>query len=355
VALIELEVTDFRCIRHTKIALDARCNVLVGGNASGKTSLLESIHVLSCGHAFGIAQLNSLVRHKSVAFQVVGRVISDSATKVLGIRGTASGVEARVAGERVKSLSELAAHLPVQVIDPGIHHLLEDGPRLRRRFIDWGVFHVEPGFIDAHRRYGRALRQRNAALKARLAPAAISSWDPELVAAGGLITSYRAAYIKSLEPIVAAIGRQLLGDTVRIDYQSGINNSNGFAAALAAAWDKDIRYGQSTVGPHRADLAIQTSGLGIKNRISRGQQKLLACTLVLAQLHYRMTQKKGPATLLLDDPAAELDGDNLAKLLDLIATTPAQLVMATANEHALERFSRGRKFHVEQGQITAML
>ena len=95
----------------------------------------------------------------------------------LGVEGSSSGIRAKLAGQRASSLAELAEALPVQIIDPEVHRLIEEGPSRRRRFLDWGVFHVEHGFVDQWQRFHRALKQRNAALKAGQARSLVSTWD----------------------------------------------------------------------------------------------------------------------------------------------------------------------------------
>jgi DNA replication and repair protein RecF len=111
----------------------------------------------------------------------------------------------------------------------------------------------------------------------------------------------------------------------------------------------------TSVGPHRADLALKVNGTLAKDRVSRGQQKLLAASLILAQQRHRTALGASPAALLVDDPAAELDETNLGKLMEAIGKTSLQLIATGLNASALGRFELGRVFHVEQGRVTRML
>jgi DNA replication and repair protein RecF len=146
-SLRRLQVTDFRCLQSAAIDLDPQFTLISGANASGKTSLLEALYVLGRGRSFRTRRLEHLIRRGSERFVVFGEVDAFDRRVSLGIEGAATGVRAKLGGSKVSSLAELASLLPVQIIDPEIHRLIEEGPSGRRRFLDWGVFHVEPQFV----------------------------------------------------------------------------------------------------------------------------------------------------------------------------------------------------------------
>ena len=182
--LRRVQVSDFRCLHSTELSLDPKFTLVSGPNASGKTSLLESIYVLGRGRSFRTRRLDNLIRSGADRFVIFGEVDLPERRVAVGVEGSGQGMRAKMSGERVASLAELAAVLPVQIIDPEVHRLIEEGPSRRRRFLDWGVFHVEHAFVDRWQRYQQVLRQRNAALKAKQPRGAVSAWDVELVPAG---------------------------------------------------------------------------------------------------------------------------------------------------------------------------
>src|SRR5512135_3824927 len=161
--LQRLDIRDFRCIESAGLDCDTRCNLVSGPNASGKTSLLEALYFLGRGRSFRTASNETLIRKGAGGFLLTARTVgAGGSERTVGVRYTRDGFEARSAGQPVRSLAELATLLPVQAIDPEVHRLVEEGPQERRRYLDWGVFHVEPRFVDSWRRYQRALKQRNA-------------------------------------------------------------------------------------------------------------------------------------------------------------------------------------------------
>ena len=350
--LVRLTVENFRCLAAVDVALDARYNLFVGPNASGKTSLLEALFLLGRGRSFRTRGLSKLVRQGETGFRVVGWVESGGLTTVLGIGGTRQSADIRIGGQAASGAAELATHFPPLTIDPEIHKLLEDGPHRRRRFLDWGVFHVEPTFMDTWQRYHRALRQRNAALKPGLDPRAARVWEPELVATGERLTQIRRDYLEILGPVLADFGSRLLGEEVSVALQPGWTGEEPFRAALERSFERDSRYGATHVGPHRADVSVRVASYLAKERVSRGQQKLLAAALTLAQLAVQEGRRPGRNALLLDDPAAELDAANLGRLLDVVRSLPVQLFVTALQPDLPGLGAPGRVFHVERGRIS---
>lgn len=351
--IVQMEVERFRCVHEAKLEFDPRKNLIVGPNASGKTSLLEAIFVLGAGRSFRTQQSELLIERGADDFLALARVAFGNQISTLGVRGSRQGKELRINGEFGHGLAELARNLPVQVIDPNVHRLLEDGPVRRRHYLDWGVFHVEPRFNEAWRRYQRALRHRNVALRNKLSRGEVAIWESELIEQGTAVARFRDEYITQLRPFAEAVGHSLLGLTVELEHQRGWKKGVDLADALTESAPIDALRGATSVGAHRADINLKVAGLSTKDRISRGQQKMLACALILSQQTHRAAVGAPPACLLLDDPAAELDVDNLQKLLTVMAATPAQLVVTSLTDHLLKFFPDARLFHVEHGRVTS--
>jgi DNA replication and repair protein RecF len=319
-ALRRLQVTDFRCLQSVELQLDERFTLISGANASGKTSLLESIYVLGRGRSFRTRRLDHLIRQGAEKFIVFGEVESRRSPRLpVGVEGSREGIRARVSETPAHSLAELALVLPVQIIDPEVHKLIEEGPSRRRRFLDWGVFHVEPGFIETWQRYQQTLRQRNAALKSRLSRSVVGAWDKDLVRYGDALNDARQRYIEGLTEPAAVLAQRLLGQTVEIRYRAGWGRELTLAEALDQSWLHDQERASTQVGPHRAELLVQVDGVAAKDHVSRGQQKLLAATLLIAQLTLFPDDAPVRPTLLLDDPAAELDQKHLGSLIEEVS------------------------------------
>jgi DNA replication and repair protein RecF len=350
--LRRVQVSDFRCLRSAEVEFDPQFTLVSGPNASGKTSLLEAVYVLGRGRSFRTRTLDHLIRSGADHFVIFGEVELPERRVGLGVEGSARGIRARLGGERVSSLAELAATLPVQIIDPEVHRLIEEGPSRRRRFLDWGVFHVEHEYVQRWQRYQQVLKQRNAALKARQPRAAVAAWDVELVKLGEYLNEARSRYVSSLLTNASSLTRSLLGLELGLSYRSGWPRDVSFQEALSASWAKDQEAGTTQVGPQRAEIAIRLNGAHVKDRISRGQQKLLAAALLMAQLSQFPRDATVRPTLLLDDPAAELDGDRLFGLIHEVTRQAVQLVVTSLDAEFTAFGSPGRRYVVTAGQLT---
>jgi DNA replication and repair protein RecF len=351
VSLRRVQVTDFRCLQSAVLDLDPRFTLISGSNASGKTSLLEALYVLGRGRSFRTRRLEHLIRRGCERFVVFGEVDAFGRRVSIGVEGSAAGVRAKLGGQRVGSLAELAPLLPVQIIDPEIHRLIEEGPSRRRRFLDWGVFHVEPRFVDDWQRFQQALKQRNAALKARQPRAVVSAWDSDLVRHGELLAAARSRYVDSLAPHASLLVRNLLGMELTFVHRAGWVRGTSLVEALQQSWNHDQESGVTQVGPHRAELSIRLNDSAVKDRISRGQQKLLAAALLIAQVKLFPQDSPVQPTLLLDDPAAELDNNRLTGLIREVSSQSVQLVVTTLHPEFSEFGRPGLHYRIEAGDL----
>jgi len=347
-----IQVEQFRCLQRVELDLDPHFNLFVGANASGKTSLLEALFFLGRGRSFRTRRLEALVRQGEKAFMVVGRAEAASGSTTLGVRGARGGTEIRVGGRSAQSAADLAEHFPPQVIDPEIHKLLEEGPGRRRRFLDWGVFHVEPTFLATWQRFHRALRQRNAALKSALPDSDVAVWNAELAEAGETLGRQRREYLQQLAGPILSWGRRLLDQETSLVYHQGWPEEASLGDSLERDLERDRRYRATQHGPHRADVVVRVAGLAARDRVSRGQQKLLAAGLTLAQLDLQEQGRPGRSALLLDDPAAELDPENLERLLSCVRDLPVQLLVTSLRGDVAGLPEVGKRFHVEHGTVT---
>ena len=349
-----LQVTDFRCLQSAELYPDSHFTLISGPNASGKTSLLEAIYVLGRGRSFRTRRLEHLIRNGTERFVVFGEVETSTRRVPMGVEGSRGGIRAQIDGDKPSSLAELALFLPVQIIDPEVHHLIEEGPSRRRRFLDWGVFHVEQSFVGHWQRYQQVLKQRNAALKARQPKAVVSVWDSDLIRSGELLGAARARYVSLLSPSAETIGRNLLGMELSLSYRNGWLKGMSMAEALQQSWSHDMESGATQVGPHRAELGIRLDGAPVKDRISRGQQKLLAAALLIAQIKLFPEGSPVQPTLLLDDPAAELDDERLAGLIREVSTQAVQLIVTTLHGEFSAFGEPGQRFKMLGGQLAAI-
>jgi DNA replication and repair protein RecF len=335
---------------QASLAFDPHFNLILGPNGSGKTSLLEAIFYLGRGRSFRSRRLERIIQANTKDFTLFGEVLVEELPSGIGIGASLEGTDIRIRGQKAANAAELSMHCAPHIIDPEVHKLLEEGPHRRRRFMDFGVFHVEQSFLEVWYRYTRALKQRNAWLKGRVAEGDSCPFDIELIQSGEQLHAMRSAYVERLAPGLAQLGEAFLGHPVSLVYQKGFNADLNLADALNRSQERDFKFKTTHVGPHRADIAIQVAGVAAKERVSRGQQKLLAAALTLAQLKLIEDQHPGRSVLLLDDPAAELDSRSLSVLMQEAKSLSVQLFVTALEAHSSIWTGEGKRFHVEQGR-----
>lgn len=355
VVLTRLDIQSIRNLRSLSLSPAPGLNVVLGPNGAGKTSLLEAVWILSRGRSFRVGRVEQVVTEGERRLQVVGRVsVSREGETVLGIERGRGERQLRVGGRTGESVAQMTRVLPAVVFEPHAHELVEGGPEHRRRMLDWGVFHVEHGFLDAWRAYQRGLRQRNVCLRERDARGA-AAWEEAMGEAGERLSEMRGRYAarlaETLPEVLNGLAPELAG--VGAAYRGGWDPDAGLAATLEKTRAGDLRLGHTTVGPHRAELRLTVAGRQAARRLSRGQEKLVALALICAQTLLYIRDAGRTPVILLDDLPSELDAAHLERVVTWIGELDAQ-VFATAVDwpSAFEAWSKAaRKFHVEQGVL----
>ncbi|SCZ65228.1 DNA replication/repair protein RecF [Thiohalomonas denitrificans] len=354
--LTRLQVRHVRILDDVTIQPDARLNIIEGANASGKTSLLEAIHILAQGRSFRTRKTREVVNRDADALLVFGEGRENEFTHRLGVKkSNREKTEIHVDRQRVQGVSALAVLLPLLVITPESHALVSGGPSRRRALVDWGVFHVEQTFHRHWLTYERALRQRNALLKQGASSASLVVWEREMAVSGNEITAQRKRYVDTLAPRVEQYMKTLLQDVkITIGLKTGWGNEP-FHEALRTGREKDERFGYTTLGPHRAELEIRTEGRPASEVVSRGQQKLMVMALRLAQLDVFQAATGRSAVLLIDDLPAELDHKKRDMLLAQLSQMDLQIFVTTTDAALIgsETWSSSKMFHVEHGRVSS--
>lgn len=356
--LTRLHVHQVRNLNEVVLGCHPRFNLFLGQNGSGKTSLLEAIHLLALGRSFRSRHHHTIINHGHQQLACFGEMIDAQDAKTsMGIEKNRQGeVKCKLLGQNCDKLSRFALTLPLQLLTPETFKLLVDGPQERRRFLDWGVFHVEHSFTVLCQRYQRLLKQRNAALKQFSRSSSLQAWEKELIEVGEKITNHRKQYLVGLLPFINEAREYLLpAFNIQINYEQGWQPNLSLEAALQGALSQDQRFGYTSVGPHRAELAITLDAHDAHQVLSRGQQKLLICALHLAQAKqlHACTGKK--CLFLIDDLASELDEVNRKQLIAALAKAGHQLFLTGTEEAPWRGISEqyeGQMFHVEHGCIT---
>lgn len=334
----------------------ARLNLFYGLNGSGKSSLLEAVHILGLGRSFRSPQARHYIQDGRPSCTVYAELDSGHA---LGIAKLMDGThQLRRNGASINQLAEFAFDLPVQLIHPDGMDLLDGGSRPRRQLLDWLVFHVEHSFYGLWIRYQKALAQRNALLKLPAAnDAEFQVWEAEMARTAQLIDGMRARTVEIWRQHLERVLPVLLPDiALRMEYNAGFAADRELAEQWRDTRFRDRERGHTQLGPHRADLRLKCDLGQVEAVLSRGQKKLLICALKLAQVAFLHAQDRR-CVVLLDDLASELDAGARQRLLATLFDLQAQVLITSVEADQLwpllqQLDSQAELFHVEQGKIS---
>lgn len=344
-----------RNLSNVQILPSENINILYGSNGSGKTSFLEAVYFLGLGRSFRSQRIDSLIQ-SGIADTTVFAELFSGAT--IGVSKSRSGSHTlKLMGERQANWLATARQLPMQLINSDSFALLEGGSKVRRRFLDWGVFHVEQDFSSDWRSAAKCIAQRNILLKQRSPDRRqIGAWDAELNTYAERIDRSRAEYVEKLLPVFLEVLAGLVKvPSLAIKYFRGWDDAIDLHEMLKVNLDRDIRYGATQAGPHRADLQIRIGRQRAEDVLSRGQQKLLVAALKIAQGKLLASLTGMKVLYLVDDLPSELDAANRARVCDLLLQLESQVFMTCVDAAELESAWPAdicpRKFHVEHGKI----
>jgi len=352
--LSEISITNVRNICLATISFGSKFNVFYGQNGSGKTSVIESIYLLATAKSFRSSQARKIINENNQSLTVFGRITGPNESIRIGIEKTVNANTIRVNGSNVRFISELAECLPVLVIEQDSHKLLESGPQWRRKFIDWGLFHVKHDFTSIWSDYRKSLKQRNALLIQGAPTDIIQSWTDGLCELADAYTSMREEYVDKLQPYFQSYVSSLLDEAgYTLTYKRGWTKDISLLNCMSENISKDRSSFRTNYGPHRADLVIKKDSKDIRDHVSRGQQKLLVYALNLAQVSLLKDLTNKNTILLLDDMGSELDLNHSNNLLTLLEESFGQVCITTANLDTipLADMDDVKLFHVKHGSI----
>lgn len=350
-----LEIANVRNLQSVSLLPHPQLNLFIGQNGSGKTSVLEALHLLGLGRSFRSGRVRRLINDDATACTVFAAFAEGGSAGIQ--RSTNAESEFRLDGRANITLADIAHRLPLSLLDPASFAEMQEGSKPRRAQLDWGVFHVEHRFYPAWVRYQRALKQRNSLLRSgSIQPFESGGWDRELADSATLLHAFREAHLAAWRPVWDEVVTGFLpGFSLSLDYVPGWDTGQPLEQLLAEAWERDLERGHTQLGPHRADLRIKLGTAPADEVLSRGQLKLALCALKLSQITV-LRQAGVRSVILIDDLASELDAGARSRLLAYLAGTGAQtFITAIEAGDLLAELSASqqgfRMFHVEHGTI----
>lgn len=330
--ITQLHVENFRNLASQVVPLSPKINLITGENGAGKTSLLEAIYFLGRQRSFRTSKPKDIIQQDKNYFRLIAKTTAPD--HQIGVErkldGQHLGFQCRIDRQPQKSPAVLMKIIPTIAITAQSFQLIDAGPAVRRPFIDYGSLHFVGDFLTHWQGYQKALKNRNAALKQKMAKGVVDSFTPGLVTCGEQIHDIRKAYFAAFKPLLNKhLSALNFPYTMTIRYAPGWNTEDSLSDSLHKHFDHDYRLSHTRFGPHRADMRFSVEGGNAENRLSRGQQKTLILALHLAQIELIGEYGLSTPLLIFDDIAAELDAERRNLTLDYLANLNCQMFFST--------------------------
>lgn len=308
--------------------------------------------MLARGRSYRSNRFGSVVRQGTDQLQIFAETEHFQKHRI-GLQKKTGQTKIRVDGNNIQRVSEIARITPLQIITPMSHEILDRGPEYRKRFVEWGVFHVEHNYFKCYQQFYKALRQRNALVK--IGKTDIDSWNRSVGDLGEKVNNYRETYVRALSVKFKEESLHLSPNrNFELIWKPGWDQGKTLCEVLCGSVTADIKRGFTQYGPQRADLKIVENNKTVEQTLSRGQQKMLITTLHLAQASLYKERTGLSPIVIIDDLISELDLENQKKVLERLLDQKCQVFITSIDLiHTIMPNAR-KDFVIDAGLLKAV-
>lgn len=355
-----IELKNYRNYDSANVSFSPGVNILCGDNAQGKTNLLEAIYVTGTSRSHRGSRDKELIRFGEEEGHIRLYFRKNDLSHRLDLhlkQKKSKGIA--VDGLPIRRSSELLGMLHIVFFSPEDLSMIKNGPSERRRFLDMEMSQLDKGYLQYLSVYQKALSERNNLLKQidrfpQLLDT-LDGWDEQLLDVGCQIIRKRQNFMVQIDEMMRDIHGKLTGnrEKIQVFYEKNVSEEE-FREKLYANRERDIRYGSTSVGPHRDDMAFHVNEIDIRRFGSQGQQRTAALALKLSEIRLIEAVSGEKPVLLLDDVLSELDVHRQNYLLENISDIQTMISCTGLDDFVHSRMKMDRVFTVEQGKITML-
>ncbi|MBE5752715.1 MAG: DNA replication/repair protein RecF [Clostridiales bacterium] len=355
----KLFLQNFRNYESENFVFDEGLNILFGKNAQGKTNCAEAVFYLCTGSSLRIRHDKQLVKMGADYAKIVAEAENRYGKVVIEALIFENKREIKINGSKISKNADLMGHINSVFFSPGELRLIQDGPDERRRFMNMSISQTSSSYYTALLRYNKILDQRNALLKNRdvsLVLDTLPVWDEQLVKYASLIVKKRAEFLDKLAPYACDFHRFLTdgAEELKLSPDKKYDGDEKEIAKtllrrLSNNYEKDLRLGFTTIGPHRDDVDFFINGIDAKAYASQGQTRTAALAVKLAEVEIFKEFSGEYPILILDDVMSELDLPRRKKLLKRISGV--QTILTCTHAERVLYGAESKKIRIESGKI----
>ena len=355
----KLFLQNFRNYENEIFDFSEGLNVLFGKNAQGKTNCAEAVFYLCTGTSLRIRHDKQLIKIGAEHAKITAEAENRYGKVVIEALIFENKREIRVNGAKISKNADLMGHINSVFFSPGELRLIQDGPDERRRFMNISISQTSPAYYTALLRYNKILDQRNSLLKERdvsLVLDTLPVWDEQLCKYASVIVKKRAEFLEKLAPFAKEYHAFLTDGAEELELKPDRRYDGDekdiaeqIMRRLENNYEKDLRLGFTTVGPHRDDVVVNVNGIDAKAYASQGQMRTCALALKLAEVRIFKELSGENPILVLDDVMSELDLRRRKKLLTCISDV--QTILTCTHTERVLYGADCRKIRIENGTI----
>ncbi len=354
-----IELANYRNYDSLQLAFDKGVNILYGDNAQGKTNILEAIYLSATTKSHKGSKDKEIIQFQQQESHIRSMIEKNSLEYRIDMhlrQYKTKGIA--INGQKIKKASELIGLLNVVFFSPEDLAIIKNGPSERRRFIDMELCQLDKTYLYNLNQYNKILNNRNKLLRDIMFSPSLKDtldiWDEQLVYYGTQIIQRRADFIEMLNDIIYDIHRKLSGEReeLSVSYEAD-TKAELLEAKVAANRERDLKFCQTSSGPHKDDCCFKIADCDIRKFGSQGQQRTAALSLKLAEIELVKRVTKDTPVLLLDDVLSELDSNRQNHLLDSIGDIQTIITCTGLNEFINNRFEVNKIFKVTAGTVTS--
>ncbi|GKX30322.1 DNA replication and repair protein RecF [Vallitalea longa] len=352
-----LSLKDYRNYKYTVVNFSDGINILFGKNAQGKTNIIEAIYLCATSKSHRTSSDKELINlEKSEAHikLTVNKKGIDENVDIHIKKNNRKGIA--INRIPIKKLNELLGIVNVIIFSPEDLGLIKNGPKERRKFLNLELCQLDNIYYYNLQQYQKILKQRNNLLKTLKKTGKIDEtiniWDNQLVHFGTKIIYKRKEFIDKLNLIINKIHSDISGnkENLQIEYEKNVNDGN-FKQKLENNLDKDIRFGTTSVGPHRDDMMFLVNGIDIRKYGSQGQQRTAALSLKLSEIKLVIDKIDDTPILLLDDVLSELDDERQKYLIHSLKNIQTIITCTGVEDYIKNSIDIGKLYKVNNGEV----
>lgn len=355
--LKSVALSHFRNYSDMYMEFDKGTNILYGDNAQGKTNILEAVYVSGTSRSHKGCKDKELIQfgqEESHIRTVVERDGLDYQIDMHIKKNKSKGIA--INKVPIKKASELFGILNIVFFSPEDLNIIKNGPSERRRFLDMELCQLDKVYLYHLTRYNKILNQRNKLLKdINFKPElkdTLSVWDMQLIDYGRKIIESRRRFIAELNGIVKNIHRNISGNKEELIIRYEPNVEEEFLEQeLKKNQQRDLKFGITSVGPHRDDMCFIIHEVDIRKYGSQGQQRSCALSLKLSEIELVKKSTRQTPVLILDDVLSELDSNRQNFLLNSIHDIQTVITCTGLDEFVKNRFEIDKVFKVVNGTV----